>query len=507
MEPADGGAPYHIVRRGLALPSGGGMSPSGGSPNSMRIVNLAIAGNSVIAACKMLAYANSGSSAMLSEAIHSIVDTANQGLLLYGLHTAKSAPDKTHPYGYGRSVYFWSLVSALSTFWAGAGFSMYAALNNLMDPAIQLHEVSWDVWGILFTSFAVDGVVLSKTVEAFLRTKPRDMPFWTHVMKTRDPTSLAVLLEDAAACVGIVIATTGIGLAQFFKEPVFDAVAGVGVATLLAAVGYQLTVLNERFLLGVSVDPAISGSIRKILEARSSIENVYHVQSQWVGPNTFVFKAEVDFDGTYLAAKLLSHYQREFERLSSLNMAVGDSDDAAERKGREEQWREEMKVVLSFYAEDVMRQLEREVRDIEAAIRVRHPEAVYVELVPYSDDMTKVMIERARQDGTDSSTYRELEARTLDMMLQALSNIKPPGKAAPPAPAPPQTPRMPPAAAVAMPTKDDREAAARVALAANSFETLDASSRRRRKGRRPPSAGDEAAGLGPADAGRDGDGK
>eukprot|EP00968_Pinguiococcus_pyrenoidosus_P025973 scaffold7041_cov311-Pinguiococcus_pyrenoidosus.AAC.13 len=77
---------------------------------------------------------------MLSEAIHSVVDTANQGLLLYGLQAARNSPDKQHPYGYGRSVYFWSLVSALSTFWAGAGFSMFAALGNLMDPAIQLHE-------------------------------------------------------------------------------------------------------------------------------------------------------------------------------------------------------------------------------------------------------------------------------------------------------------------------------------------------------------------------------
>jgi len=273
----------------------------------------ALMGNVIICFAKLGAWVSSGSSAMLAEFIHSVVDCGNQSLLLIGLRDSRLSPDRTHPYGYGKSVYFWALVSALGTFFLGAGVSMTHAISDVMQPS--LHEITWHVWGVLLLSLAVDGYVFGKTVAEIRETQPKGVSFYKNLSNIRDPATLAILLEDGAACLGVIMALGGIVATHSTQNPIFDGLAGVGISALLGGMGIVLVRVNHRFLLGRAVDKEIVDDINKILMSRRSIDTIGSVQSQWTGPDTFSYKAEVDFDGTYLAATLMKFYQQEFLRI------------------------------------------------------------------------------------------------------------------------------------------------------------------------------------------------
>ena len=372
-------------------------------------VQRALGGNAVIAIAKLAAAISSGSSAMMSEFVHSVVDCGNQALLLVGLKSSGFAPDRTHPYGYGKAIYFWALVSALGTFFLGAGVSMTHSVGELMNPHMTT-QVPWEVWGVLGMSFTVDGYVFWKTIQGVMASKRIDgdckqMSFWKYATtKVRDPATLAVLLEDGAACIGVVIAIGGIGATQYTGLPVCDAVAGMGISALLGAMGLALVQVNHRFLIGQGLDRATRMDIERIILSRKSIDNIYSVQSQWTGPDTFSYKAEVDFDGTFLAAKLMPRYQQEFF----------DAKDTLDR---------DLRVLLSWYAEDVMRAAEREIRHIEEEIRTKYPAAQYIELEPMSKDADRYAID----DGMEAQ-LRRVEVEVLNRYLQSLYKMKADGE-------------------------------------------------------------------------------
>lgn len=281
---------------------------------------------------------------------------------------------------------------------------MTHAVGELLNPSIQ-SEVPNEVWGVLALSFAVDGYVFRETIQGIRASMridgDKDKSFWTYATtKVRDPATLAVLLEDGAACLGVVLAIGGIGLTQYTGMPVFDGMAGVGIAGLLAVVGLALANINHRFLIGQGLDKATREDIEKIILSRRSIDNVYSVQSQWTGPDTFAYKAEVDFDGTFLAAKLLPRYQQEFF----------DAKLSLDR---------DLRVLLSWYAEDVMRAVEREVRHIEEEIRMKYPAAQYIELEPMSKDADRYAID----DGMEAQ-LRRVEIDVLNRYLKSLYKIK-----------------------------------------------------------------------------------
>jgi len=374
-------------------------------------VHRALMGNLLITAFKFTAYLSSGSSAMLSECIHSLVDCGNQSLLLIGLQHSSRPTDSYHPYGYGKSIYFWALISALGTFFLGAGVSMTHALPNLIHGG-TIEEITWHVWAVLCFSFVVDGYVLMKTITDIhdggetmntSTTQNNEMAvkktLWKRLSNVRDPATLAILLEDGAAITGIVLAIMGISLTHFTEMPVFDSLAGVAISSLLAAMGIILVRVNHRFLLGQAVDPEIVKGIEKILLSSKSIDHVYSVQSQWTGPETFSYKAEVDFDGTYLAAKLMPRYQQEF----------------AEARATLDQ---DLRVLLSWYAEDVMRTVEREVKFIESEIRKQYPGAQYIELEPMSKDADRFAID----DGMEAQIKR-IEIENLNRYLRSLVSL------------------------------------------------------------------------------------
>ena len=339
---------------------------------TLKNVQRALIGNVVICAAKLGAWMTSGSSSMMSEFIHSVVDCGNQSLLLMGLRDSQNEADRLHPYGYGKSVYFWALVSALGTFFLGAGVSMSHAIPEVLNPSLR--EIPMEVWSVLGLSFGIDGYVLYKTMKEINEDRPNNISFWQHAMKLRDPATLAVLLEDGAACLGIVIAIAGISASHVSGMPVFDGLAGVGISVLLGTMGLALVRVNHTFLIGRGVSRDMTDDIEKIIRSRRSIDGVYRIQSQWTGPETFSFKAEVDFDGTYLAAELMPRYKDEFD------VAKGNID-------------QELQVLLSWYAEDVIRAVEREVRHIEALIRHKYPGAEFIEIEPMSKDADKFAID------------------------------------------------------------------------------------------------------------------
>jgi zinc transporter 9 len=354
----------------------------------------ALCGNVAICTAKGLAWLSSGSSALLAELVHSLVDCGNQALLIVGLRESQMSADRRHPYGYGKSIYFWALVSALGTFFLGAGVSMTHAIGSILEPSLQ--TITPEVWGVLVFSLGVDGYVLTKTIAETRHGQPKGVSYWKHLQNIRDPAVMAVLLEDGAACLGVVMAFGGIAASHITGNPIYDGVAGVGISFLLGVMGVALTRMNYRFLLGQSVDREITDDIEQILLKRKSIDRVGMVQSQWTGPETFSFKAEVDFDGTYLAAILMPIYQREF-------LEVRDTMDT------------ELRVLLALYAEDVMRATEREIRHVEAMIRLKYPGAEFIELEPMSLDVDRLAI-----DDNLESDLKRVEMESLDRYLTSL---------------------------------------------------------------------------------------
>jgi len=336
-------------------------------------VQRALYGNMLICAAKLGAWVSSGSSSMMSEFVHSVVDCGNQALLLIGLRDTRHAADKRHPYGYGKSVYFWALVSALGTFFMGAGVSMSHSVQTLFHPTLS-ESIPNEIWFVLAMSFAIDGYVLFKTFSEIEDARPKGVSMAKYISKLRDPATLAVLLEDGAACLGILIAFAGITASHATSNPIYDGVAGVGISCLLGAIGLALVRVNHSFLIGQGVEREMLDGIEKLIRDRRSIENVTGIQSQWTGPETFSFKAELDFDGTYLSALLMPRYRAEFQN-------AGENLD------------EELEVLLSWYAEDVIRAVEREVRHIEAVIRQQYPAAEYIELEPMSKYVDRFAID------------------------------------------------------------------------------------------------------------------
>ena len=280
---------------------------------------------------------------------------------------------------------------------------MSHAVGELMEPSLSV--ISTEVWGVLAFSFLVDGYVLTKTAMEIRETMPKNAAFFTHIWTIRDPATLAVLLEDGAACLGIVMCIAGITASHATAMPIFDGMAGVGISCLLGSMGLVLVRVNHRFLLGQGVDRDITEGIEKIILSRRSIDNVYSIQSQWTGPETFSFKAEVDFDGTFLAAQLMPRYTGEFQKAhASLD--------------------QELEVLLCWYAEDVMRAVEREVRHIEAKIRKKYPGAEYIELEPMSKDADRFAIDDSFEEKLSLIEKQEMES-LIKVLYQSDNNPKP----------------------------------------------------------------------------------
>jgi zinc transporter 9 len=211
---------------------------------------------------------------------------------------------------------------------------------------------------------------------------------YKYIHTIRDPFMAAVFLEDLAACGGVLVAATGIGLSAVTGNPLWDSLASIAIGGMLGGVAVRLVTMNQRYLLGHAVDDDTVTAIERIIMGRPSIDSVRDVQTQWFGPATFGFKAEVDFDGTYLAARLQDSYEKLFLESPDLS--------------------KDLPLLLAFYAEDVTRLVERELQDIESRIRAVYPEAAFIELEPDSDHTELPMFEYVVDKHIRSHEHRNL---------------------------------------------------------------------------------------------------
>jgi cation diffusion facilitator family transporter len=264
------------------------MSHSG----SRKVIFAALAGNTLIAITKLGAAAATGSSAMLSEGIHSVVDTGNQILLLLGLHKSKRKPDADHPFGFGKEVYFWSFVVAILIFAVGAGISIYEGIRNIQHPEpMQNIRLNFLVLGF---AFVFEGAAWIFAFKEFSRAKGR-LGFLKAVRDSKDPATFVVLFEDSAAMAGIIVAAIGIWLADATGLYWMDGAASVVIGLILAITAWLLAVETKDLLIGEAAAPECVAGVRRLAAAMPGVENVNEVLTLHMGPEYILVNVSLDF--------------------------------------------------------------------------------------------------------------------------------------------------------------------------------------------------------------------
>lgn len=258
---------------------------------SKTVIYAALVGNTLIAATKLGAAAMTGSSAMLSEGIHSLVDTGNQGLLLLGLKKATRAADRNHPFGYGQEVYFWSFVVAVLIFGVGAGVSVMEGIKHLQHP--HPIENPWPNYIVLGLAFVFEGVAWWIAFKEF-RKLTKGQRSLKAVHDSKDPTTFVVLFEDSAAMLGILVAFLGVWLAHSTGQAWIDGAASIVIGLILAVTAAWLAYETKGLLIGEGAAPAVVEGVRAMAAAVDGVERVHGVKSLHMGPHDVLVTVSVD---------------------------------------------------------------------------------------------------------------------------------------------------------------------------------------------------------------------
>lgn len=261
------------------------------SGSSKKVIYAALAGNTLVALTKFVAAALTGSSAMLSEGIHSLVDTGNQVLLLYGLRQARKPPDADFPFGHGKEIYFWSFVVAILVFALGAGVSIYEGILHLRHPvAIENPMINYVVLGL---AMLFEGAAWFFAVREFSSTRGK-LGYIEAVRHGKDPTSFVVLFEDSAAMLGLLTAFAGVALSQWTGWPWFDGLASILIGLLLAATAAWLAIETKGLLIGESANRWIVDGVRELAASLDEVEHVNDVLTMHMGPEYILVTISVD---------------------------------------------------------------------------------------------------------------------------------------------------------------------------------------------------------------------
>ena len=260
---------------------------------SRLVVYAALFGNLAIAIAKFIAAGISGSSAMLSEGVHSLVDTLNEVLLLYGLRRAEKSPDTLHPFGYGRELYFWSFIVALLVFAAGAGVSAYEGIQHIRHPQPATnHALSYTVLGV---SLLFEGSSWYIALREFRRSKG-SMGYFEAFRRSKDPSTFTVLLEDSAAMLGLGFALAGLLAAQLLGMPVLDGVASLCIAAVLAVTAFLLARETKGLLVGEPAHPAVAQRIMAVAVTDPDLLRANGVTTMQMGPEQVVAMLSAEFE-------------------------------------------------------------------------------------------------------------------------------------------------------------------------------------------------------------------
>ena len=280
-----------------------------GRQESLKAIFAAIIGNLLIAITKFVAAFFTGSSAMLSEGLHSVVDTGNGLLMLLGVRRSAKPPDDEHPFGHGRELYFWSLVVAFSIFGVGGGVSIYEGITHLLDPT-PIKNVVWN-YVVLGIAIVFEGISWYFGWLAFAPTR-RGRSVFEAIRASKDPTNFTVLLEDSAAIVGLVIAFLGVFLGHEFGIWYFDGAASILIGILLCVVALILGAESRSLLIGEAADKKTIQAIEEIALDDPHVEKVVKVLTIYIGPDDVAATLELRFKPGVTAVQL-RHSVRNIE--------------------------------------------------------------------------------------------------------------------------------------------------------------------------------------------------
>jgi cation diffusion facilitator family transporter len=283
-----------------------------GHAGSKRVIYAALAGNLAIALTKFGAAFFTGSSAMLSEGVHSLVDTGNGALLLYGMHRAARPADRTHPLGHGRELYFWSFIVALLVFALGAGVSFYEGIIHILAPVPVVNaKVAYIV---LALSFLFEGSSWLVALREFRRQKGRQ-GWFEAVRRSKDPSVYTVLFEDSAAMLGLVVAFVGIAASELLAMPELDGVGSIGIAIILGATAIFLARESKGLLMGEPASPEVERGVLEIAQQDPAVQRANGILSVHIGPEEIVAGLSIEFEDHLTAPDIEACVERLEARL------------------------------------------------------------------------------------------------------------------------------------------------------------------------------------------------
>lgn len=308
------------------------------SHTSKTVIYAALAGNTAIAVVKFAAAAVTGSAAMLSEAIHSVVDTGNQLLLLLGLNRAARPADARHPFGYGLQLYFYTFVVAVLIFGVGAVVSFLQGWAKVQNPHPVEH--AWINYIVLGLGILFEGGVWVVALRAFNRQRG-GRTIMAEVKSSKDPTVFTVLFEDTAALTGLVAALLGVFLSELLHMPVLDGVASLVIAAILAVTAFFLAVESQSLLTGEAASHEVRVGINRIARAEPGVSGLNQARTMHFGPNEVFVALSLDFDDSLPAGEVERIVTRIERKLRDAYPEIGQvfieaQSFAADRQGAED---------------------------------------------------------------------------------------------------------------------------------------------------------------------------
>jgi zinc transporter 9 len=316
----------------------------------------AMIGNGILTVLKFAAFLLSGSGAMMSEAVHSFADTANQALLYVGLRRSQRPADAHFQYGYGADRYIFALMSAMGIFVLGCGVTVYHGVHSLIDPP-SLH-LSWVSFAVLGASLLIDGSVLLSAIAEINKLRG-DKGFVEFIRSSTDPTLIAVLFEDGVASLGVAIAGVGIFLSHLTGNPVFDATASIVIGAMMGAMALWLGWRNRELILGPAIPEEMQAQVLEYLRSKESVDRVSDFRTRIVAAKRFRIAAEVDFNGRY--------FGRQHARWLRESAADLKDDEGWEHLAEE-------------FGEKIVQQLANEVDLIEAELGAKFPRIRHIDV-------------------------------------------------------------------------------------------------------------------------------
>jgi cation diffusion facilitator family transporter len=277
---------------------------------STRTLVIALLANLGIAASKFAAAAVTGSSAMLTEGVHSVVDCTNQLLLMWGRHAARRPPDKYHPFGYGRELYFWSFVVAVLVFALGAGVSVYEGIIHIMEPEQAVSPIV--AYAVLLVAFVLEGWSTLEAYREFRHSKGK-LGWLEAIRNSKDPPAFIVLLENGAAMAGIVAAAVGVVFSQICGDPFYDGAASVVIGIILAITAALLAYESKALLIGEAADPEIVAALHRLVDGKKEVTGVGEVLTVHSSPDQITAMLSVDFED-HLSAREVEAIVCEIEK-------------------------------------------------------------------------------------------------------------------------------------------------------------------------------------------------